>query len=201
MTLTVFVALMPAHAVEPQPFDYWLLALSWSPEYCATEARPEDPQCSTRRYGYIVHGLWPQHERGYPGNCPRPARLPQSWINRMLPLMPSPRLIQHEWNKHGACTGWPINRYFETLERAHQGTKIPPAHQNLGRYLSTTRPEIEKLWIGQNPGHRPDSIAVQCSGQYLREVRLCLDKDLRPRSCGPDVRDRCGKQVVLRPQK
>lgn len=194
-----------AKAVEPQAFDYWILSLSWSPQYCAGEARPKDPQCAARRYGFIVHGLWPQNERANPNhspkNCPQPDRLPQRFIDRMLPLMPSPGLIQHEWSKHGACTGWPADQYFDAVEQAYRSIKIPAAYAQLDDYLSTDLSALEQEFMRANPGYSAEALATQCSGQYLKEIRLCMDKDFHPRTCGPDVRDRCLGQVVIRPVK
>lgn len=201
----VFAAILgcgdAARAVEPQPFDYWILSLSWSPQYCADKARPDDPQCGARRYGFVVHGLWPQNERGYPQHCPRPAKLPRKLLERMLPLMPSAGLIQHEWNKHGACTGWPANEYFGAIEQARRKVKIPQPYEQPAIYLNTSPAELENQFLLFNPGFAADAIALQCKGRYLREVRLCMDKNFLPRDCGSDVRDRCGPQVVLRPAK
>lgn len=190
-----------AAAVEPQPFDYWLLSLSWSPQYCAQGAPPGDPQCGSHRYGFVVHGLWPQNERGFPKNCPRPGRLPGDVIRRMLPLMPGPGLIQHEWNVHGACTGWPVNDYFEAVENAYRSINIPRSYQSVAIYLNTSAAELESQFMQANPAHSAASIALRCDGLYLQEVRLCLDKNFGARSCGAGVRHRCGGQVVLRPAK
>lgn len=190
-----------AQAVEPQPFESWVLALSWSPQYCASTQRPDELQCDRRRaYGFIVHGLWPQ---GGPDKaaCPKPAKLPRRYIERMLPLMPSPGLIQHEWNKHGACTGWGPDEYFATIERAWKSVRIPHAYQDVRAYQTLPMSQLEREFAQDNPGFSADSIGVQCKGPYLQEIRLCLDKDLAPRNCGTRVRDRCGKQLTLRPQR
>ena len=52
-------------------FDYYSLVLSWSPTFCDSNAgRRARQQCGlNRRYAFVVHGLWPQHEKGWPQNC------------------------------------------------------------------------------------------------------------------------------------
>src|SRR5690606_775520 len=53
-------------------FDYYSLVLSWSPTYCASAKSTEgEPQCrrDARPYAFVLHGLWPQYERGYPEYC------------------------------------------------------------------------------------------------------------------------------------
>lgn len=189
-----------AHADQPGAFDYYLLSLSWSPQYCASEARPGDSQCQ-RPYAFVAHGLWPQNERGYPSRCGRAEYLDESLIRRLLPIMPSRPLITHEWKKHGSCSGLSAERYFSTLDRAYRSVRIPGRYQALGDYLSTTTAAIEAEFVAANPDLRPEMLALQCSGQYLQEVRICMSPELRPRACGGDVRDRCGPKVVLRPSR
>ncbi len=49
-------------------FDYYMLVLSWSPEFCYSH--PNAAQCS-QHTGFTVHGLWPQRNDGsYPVNLP-----------------------------------------------------------------------------------------------------------------------------------
>ncbi|MCB1968558.1 MAG: ribonuclease, partial [Candidatus Accumulibacter sp.] len=52
-------------------FDFYVLALSWSPAYCLIEGdRANKQQCAEERdLGFVVHGLWPQFESGYPEFC------------------------------------------------------------------------------------------------------------------------------------
>src|SRR6201985_1457852 len=85
---------------EPGQFDFYVLSLSWSPSYCAANAerpfRRPDPQCGPRPYSFVVHGMWPQYDRGFPEFCQVPApRLSRNIVGAMLDLMPSPRLIYH----------------------------------------------------------------------------------------------------------
>lgn len=194
----LLVAASPSVAASGR-FDYWVLALSWSPQYC--DGRPDDAQCG-KPHDFIVHGLWPQYERGFPEFCERRAApVPESLVQRMLPLMPSESLIRHQWRKHGTCSGLPMKEYFAQTERARRAIVIPAAYRKASGYRQTTRAHIEREFIAVNAGLSPKTIAVQCSGRWLREVRICMDARLQPRQCGTDVDDRCGSTVVMRPAR
>ncbi len=182
-------------------FDHFVLSLSWSPEYCAsTERDATDPQCgSSRRYGFVVHGLWPQHESGFLESCAAGGRLDQSIVDGMLDIMPSPTLIRHEWKTHGTCSGMPPADYFAKVRAAYTSVHIPEPYQNPQgvRHIDANR--IRREFLQANSGFDDDDLAVVCSQRYLHEVRICLDKELRPLACGRDVRDRCRGEVVVRP--
>ena len=184
-------------------FDYYLLSLSWSPTYCADpDMAARDPrQCGMqRRFAFVVHGLWPQHERGWPSDCPAgPRDVPAPLVQSMLDIMPSPRLVEHEWDKHGKCSGLNPRSYFDLTRRARAQVTIPAAYVAPARALSVTGAEVERAFVAANPGLTPASIAVQCDRTRLREIRICMTKDLRARACGADVRDRCGPQRVAMP--
>lgn len=180
-------------------FDYWLFTLSWSPQYCSDHAR--DFQCSNGTYGFVVHGLWPQNEQGYPEDCGRGELVGSDMVDRMLPLMPSPKLIQHEWRTHGVCSGLSQTDYFLTIEKVYRKISVPAAYRNPGQYLSTTAETIRRNFIEANRGLGADAISLQCAGRYLKEVRICYDRDFRYRACGEDAEDRCRDQIVLRPAR
>lgn len=177
----------PAHA-----FDYWVLALSWSPHYCSVEknARRSPDQCGTPR-SFVVHGLWPQDEDGgSPRNCQSPQRPDAATIRRVFPVMPDEGLIRHEWKAHGTCSGLSPQSYFEQTERAFRQFTLP----ELPASLPMT--ELERRVQQANPAVTPDAIAVRCEGEALDEVWLCLDKtSLAPRTCGKRVKDRCRGEV------
>ena len=190
---------LPAQAAAPSaPFDYWLLSLSWTPQYCRDHAG--ESQC--RQPNAIdVHGLRPQNEEGYPQDCGRAEEVSREWMDRMLPLMPSRKLIQHEWRTHGVCSGMSMADYFMTVERADRKIVIPQAYREPKEYISTTADEIERNFLASNAGLTSDRIALQCAGRYLKEVRICYDKNFQFRNCGVDVEDRCRDQIVLRPSR
>lgn len=189
-----------ASADVPGRFDYYVLSLSWSPQYCASEARPGDVQCQ-RPYAFVVHGLWPQNERGYPRDCGRGEYLSESLIADALRFMPSKALVIHQWRKHGVCSGLTAKNYFALAERAYGDVRIPSRYTKLSQPLTTTVARIEADFLADNPKLRPEMLSTQCSGRYFRELRVCLTRDLQPRACGADLRDRCGRDVLLRPAR
>ncbi len=184
-------------------FDYYILSLSWSPSYCAGEGMADrDPrQCGRdRRFSFVVHGLWPQHERGWPSECASPQRdAPPALAASMLDIMPSPRLVEHEWDSHGKCSGLSAQAYFDLTRRVRSRVIIPAAYRAPTQTLLVTGAEVERAFVSANPGMTPAMIAVQCDRTRLREVRICLTKDGRPRACGGDVRDKCGQGKVAMP--
>ena len=124
-------------AGTPGRFDFYVLALSWSPSFCEKQKparRAKDPQCSGRPFSFVVHGLWPQFEQGYPSYCQVPApRLERALVDKALDLMPSRGLIYHEWNRHGTCTGLSAQAYFATVRKARAVVTIPPAYRELAQ--------------------------------------------------------------------
>jgi ribonuclease T2 len=187
---------------EPGQFDFYVLALSWSPTYCETSGRRGDPtQCGGRPFAFVVHGLWPQFERGYPEFCQRDApRIPDALLNSMLDLMPSRQLVIHQWRKHGTCSGQSTDGYFALLRRARARVTIPESFRRLDDYRLVSPNEVETAFIAANPGLDRDMIAVDCDRRYLREVRICLSRELSFRSC-PDVDRRACRepQIVMPP--
>jgi ribonuclease T2 len=204
MRFTALIAalLLGANAAADQPgrFDYYLLSLSWAPQYCASSHHDDGQECA-RPYAFVVHGLWPQNERGYPRNCDSRERVSDATIDHMLPLMPSKGLVIHEWHTHGACTGLGADDYFATVERAYKSIRIPDAYQAPDHYLSVSPAQLKHDFVTANPRLRESGMAVECSNHYLREVRICLTRDLQPRDCGADIADDCDGNAALRPVK
>jgi ribonuclease T2 len=188
---------------EAGAFDYYILSLSWSPSFCATPAGRSEPlQCAGERpFSFIVHGLWPQYERGYPQNCPSdgPADAPASVERAMLDLMPSPDLIQHEWDRHGVCHGGPPEAYFQETRRLRERVRIPAEFERLSAPREVTAQEVEAAFVSANRGLTPDAMVVTCNRDRLREVRICFDKAGGFRACGADVRERCGDRPLTMP--
>ena len=117
----------------------------------------------------------------------------------MLDLMPAPRLIYNEWDKHGTCSGLPANAYFEAIRKARALTKIPPQYLELRDYLMVSPGDVETAFIAANPGMTPASIAVTCDSRRLSEVRVCLSKDFRFRDCPEIDRRACRRDKVVMP--
>ena len=162
---------------NPGDFDYYLLVMSWSPTYCETEGRGGyDQQCSgIRPYAFVLHGLWPQYEqRGWPEMCRIRERpwVPQELVDSMLDIMPSPRLVIHEYRTHGTCSGLLPRKYFEDARRLYQGIRIPDQFSKLDQPLSLPPEEIKSAFLAANPQLGPDMIEVGCSRDRLRDVKI-----------------------------
>ena len=190
---------------EPGHFDFYVLALSWSPSYCEVARnrrlnRAPDRQCAGRPFAFVVHGLWPQYERGFPSYCQVPApRLDRATVGRMLDLMPSPHLIFHEWDQHGTCSGLSPHAYFETVRNARAVVKIPPDYLDLDKPISVTPFEVAEAFVKANPGLSRAAMAVSCDGKRLTEVRVCLGKDFSFRDCSEIARRACRLNKVSMP--
>jgi ribonuclease T2 len=190
----------------PGEFDYYVLSLSWSPSFCeeaeerGRSGRAQQAQCGGRPYSFVVHGLWPQYEHGFPEYCQRPSpRLDRNIMNSMLDLMPAPRLIYNEWDKHGTCSGLSERAYFETVRKARDAVKIPPEFLQLSEPKTIAPANIEEAFIRANPGLTDAAIAVTCNRSRLSEVRICLNKDLQFRDCEEIDRRACRRDQVTMP--
>jgi ribonuclease T2 len=163
----------------PGVFDYYVLALSWSPEFC--HGHPSSPECVSGRYGFVVHGLWPQKEVGYTENCstaPGP-----SDPSQMTDIMPDPSLVQHEWTTHGTCSGLDADAYFKLVRQAFASVKIPAQLTAPQKMSSISPQELKEQFVAANPQLKPEDLAVSCGNNYLTGVNVCLDKQLQPRAC------------------
>ena len=182
----------------PGAFSYYVLSLSWSPSFCAEKADRSPEQCDgTRHYGFVVHGLWPQNEKGWPEECSTQA-LPPTVRDGMLDLMPSARLVEHEWAKHGTCSGLTPDDYFALVRKASEAVKRPAAYVQPKEAQHTDLAGIEARFMEANPGLTADGVSVECK-KTVSEVRVCLDKELRFRPCSADTQDRCKGETLLPP--
>ncbi len=189
---------------EAGQFDFYVLSLSWSPSFCAAAAergnRSSSAQCGARPYSFVVHGLWPQYDRGFPEYCQVPApRLGRDIVSSMLDLMPALHLIFNEWDKHGTCSGLAPRAYFDTVRKARAVIKIPPEYIDLHEPLRVTPAAVEDAFIKANPDLSPDDMAVGCDKKRLTEVRICLSKELKFRNCAEIARRSCKRQQVTMP--
>src|SRR6476661_4423796 len=188
---------------EPGQFDFYVLALSWSPSFCEAAGErgtPPQQQCGARPYSFVVHGLWPQYEKGFPEFCQQPApRLDRNIVSSMLDLMPAPGLIFNEWDKHGTCSGLAPRAYFETIRKARSAVKIPEEYLELSSPNTPAPAEIEEAFIKANPGLSSSAIAVTCDKTRLSEVRICMNKDLQFRACEEIDRRACRREQVTMP--
>lgn len=202
--LTICLGMGNALAVERAnivgDFDYYVMSLSWSPEYCASSNNPDTNQCGERRYSLVVHGLWPQYDNGgFPETCSAERAVPTAIVDSMLDIMPSKTLIQHEWDKHGTCSGLSVDKYFQLTRQIYNSIAIPNKYKQPTDYIMTSIKGLESDLIAVNPTLDGSKIAIDCKGRYLQEILVCYDKNNQPRVCGRKVTDKCRAKVVLRP--
>ena len=189
----------------PGEFDFYVLSLSWSPSFCegaeerGRSGRSQQAQCGGRPFSFVVHGLWPQYETGYPEYCQRRIPLGRNIMTSMLDLMPAPGLIYNEWDKHGTCSGLGERAYFETIRKARAAVKIPDDYLQLPEPRTVAPSEVEDAFIKANPGLKASGIAVTCNRKRLSEVRICMTKELEFRDCPEIDRQACPLDQVTMP--
>ena len=190
-------------------FDYYVLSLSWSPTYCASKAgRSDRQQCGRgRNYDLVVHGLWPQYRRGWPEKCRSGERyVPRERIDATLDIMPSKRLIIHEWRKHGTCSGLSQQRYFQVTRELFKRIRKPARYVTPRNPIITTPAQLARDFLSTNRWLKPDGISIQCGNRRdrarLREIRVCFTRDLKPRACGENERRSCrARELVMPPTR
>lgn len=203
--LGLVATLGPAEARNrPGDFDFYVLSLSWSPSYCASEADDADPlQCATTAhpYAFVVHGLWPQYEkRGWPEFCQKPAPfVAESILRSMLDIMPSRKLVLHQWRKHGTCSGLDSATYFEKVRLAQSRVTIPEEFRSLADYRMVSPGEVADAFRAANPGLEADMMAVQCSDKRLSEVRVCMSRTFQYTACPEVAAKSCTTDRVAMP--
>jgi ribonuclease T2 len=175
----------------PGQFDYYLLSLSWSPSYCLVHPGDRD-QCQGRGFGFVLHGLWPQFNGGgYPQACATNIDLDRDALAVGRTLYPSPKLMEHEWQRHGTCSGLAPADYFRTADWALAVVHVPGIFEAPRTDQHLPPEQILAAFQAANPALPPHAMTVACTQGELSEVRVCLTRQLQPRPCGRGVRDSC----------
>jgi ribonuclease T2 len=198
MTATFAATSARADGEKAGAFDYYVLSLSWSPTFCALEgAARGNPQCD-RALGWVLHGLWPQYESGWPSFCRSAFRNPsRADTAAMADIMGSSGSAWHQWNKHGACSGLSPDDYYALARRAYDAVTRPAALRKLTRAVKVPADVIEEAFLTANPEWQADMITITCKSSRIQEARLCLTRDLTPRTCGADVIRDCAMRDAL----
>jgi ribonuclease T2 len=181
-------------------FDYYVLSLSWSPNWCALEGDGRDsPQCDDGTgFGWVLHGLWPQYEDGWPQDCrTRFASPSRAETGAMADIMGTSGLAWHQWSKHGVCSGLPAADYFALARLAYGRVVRPEVFMRLPEGVALPARVVEEAFVRDNPGLRPDAITVTCKAGMIQEARICLTRDLEFRRCGADVIRDCTLEDAL----
>ena len=201
-TLALAVLLAPAALptgarADGEPagqFDYYDLALSWSPNWCALEGDAKrSPQCDPARdHGWVLHGLWPQYHRGWPAHCPTAHRNPPRWLTEeMADIMGTSGLAWYQWKKHGRCSGLSAEEYYALSRRAYDSVTRPAVFRKLKDTVKLPASVVEDAFLKANPALQPDMLTITCRDGFIQEARVCLSKDLSPVPCGRDVIKDC----------
>lgn len=184
-------------------FDYYILALTWSPAWCAlTRDAHDDPQCAPDRdLTFVLHGLWPQHAQGWPSDCPTTEDDPPPALTKaMIDIMGKAWLVRHQWQKHGRCSGLSADAYFRAARTAFASIRLPSIFTSVDRPLTLPAQAVEAAFLDANPQLAHDQITITCKSGRVYEVRVCLTRDLEPRRCGQDViRDCTLDRAILEP--
>ncbi len=192
-------------ADEPRrvkPVDGYLLALSWSPEFCRTrqESRRHQSQCggTLGDFGFILHGLWPETRgRDYPQWCAGQVQVPRETVRRNMCTIPSARLLRRQWAKHGSCMTRKPDTYFRISRIMYDAVRYPDMSALSRRPL--TIGAFRKAFAAANPGLEHDMLFVKTNGRgWLEEVRVCLGKNFRPRRCpAHNPRQRANREIKI----
>ena len=184
-------------------FDYYVLSLSWSPAWCALEGDArDDPQCDAGRgLTFVLHGLWPQYEDGWPSYCRTgegdPTRAETAGI---ADIMGGSGYAFYQWKKHGRCSGLSAGTYYQTARQAYETIRIPEIFSQVSTPLTLPASVVEDAFLEANPDLARDRITITCKDGLIQEARICLTPDLAPRRCGADViRDCRLTDAVLEP--
>lgn len=169
-------------------FDYYVMALSWSPNWCRIEGdAKKSPQCE-EDHGWILHGLWPQFHRGWPSYCNTPERQPsRTMTGEMADIMGTSGLAWHQWKKHGTCSGLSARAYFDLSREAYNSVTRPPVFRKLDKSVTLPASVVEDAFLKANPELDKDMLTITCRDGFINEARVCLSKDLEPVPCGSDV--------------
>jgi ribonuclease T2 len=186
-------------------FDYYVMALSWSANWCALEGDARNsPQCETSQdHGWILHGLWPQFHRGFPSFCQTAKRAPsRNMTAEMADIMGTGGLAWHQWKKHGTCTDLDATQYFALSRKAFATVTRPDIFRQLEKTVQLPASVVEGAFLKENQSLTSDMITITCKQGYIQEARICLSRDLSPVPCGSDViRDCTLRDAIFTPAR
>lgn len=193
----LFCFALPAHADGERAgdFDYYVMSLSWTPTWCdLTGDARYSPQCKPGQgNGFTLHGLWPQYANGgHPSYCPTIARNPtRRMSNEMADIMGTSGLAWYQWKKHGRCSGLSAADYYALSRKAYTTVTRPAIFRKLKRDITLPASVVEEAFLEANPTLLQNQITITCQAHKIREVRICLTKDLKLKKCGYEISRDC----------
>ena len=182
-------------------FDYFLLTLSWAPEFCATNPNGRTSvECAPNQHmGLVVHGLWPQYDSGkWPQDCASTPPVASSTVQHMMPIMPGKQLIQHEWAKHGTCSGMSVQDYFGAIEKLYNGLEVPPDFKKPSSSTETSPSAIEQKFAKANNAPK-GAFRISCPQNSFSAVEVCLSKELQYQACPNTLKECRAPQIEVKP--
>ena len=198
LILVLSVGLARAEGERAGQFEYYVLALSWSPTWCALDGRARGSAQCDADHGWVLHGLWSQNAQGWPSYCRTPHReASRAETAAMADIMGTSGAAWHQWKKHGRCSGLPAADYFAKARAAYDAVTRPPVFRKLAKPVKLPAGVVEDAFLQANPAWHPDMVTITCREGRIQEARLCLTRDLQPRLCGADVRRDCTLQDAL----
>ncbi|MGR3424270.1 MAG: ribonuclease T2 family protein [Sagittula sp.] len=179
-------------------FDYYVMSLSWSPNWCRMEGDARNSEQCDADFGWVLHGLWPQYHRGWPAYCPTTERQPsRQQTAGMADIMGTSGLAWHQWKKHGVCSGLSASAYYALSREAYGTVARPAVFRKLDKPVKLPASVVEEAFLKADPGLEKDMVTVTCRDAYIQEVRVCLSRDLTPVPCGRDVVKDCSMKDAL----
>ena len=200
LALMMIAGSLRAEGEKAGEFDYYVLALSWTPTWCALEgdARGSEQCDASKDFGWTLHGLWPQFHRGWPSYCRHVERQPsRSMTNRMSDIMGTGGLAWHQWKKHGTCSGLSASDYFALSREAYSKINRPALFRKLKDPVKVPAKVIEEAFLKENPLLKANTLTITCKQGRIQEARVCLSKDLDPVPCGRDTIKDCSMSDAL----
>lgn len=186
-------------AAQPGKFDYYVLSLSWAPNYCAGHPTDHSAECKAGGHvGFVLHGLWPQTTVGRPPlSCENVSPVAAETVRHMMEYFPDRGMIQHEWQTHGSCSGLDAQEYFGKMEQAFKALKVPDQYRALDREQRVPIKELEKAFADANSAPA-NAFRVSCFAGQLVNVEACLSKDLQYQACTQSVHECSSPQLLMR---
>ena len=200
VVLVALAGMARAEGERAGDFDYYVMSLSWSPTWCALEGdRRGSPQCDADAdFGWVLHGLWPQYDQGWPSYCPTSERNPsRSDTAAEADLFGTSGNAWHQWNKHGRCTGLSARDYYRLAREAYGRIERPEIFRRLDDPIRLPASVVEDAFLELNGTLSPDQITITCKAGRIQEARVCLTRDLELTDCGSGVDRDCRMQDAL----
>jgi ribonuclease T2 len=199
-TLIIMTGALRADGEKAGEFDYYVLALSWTPTWCALEgdARGSEQCDASKDFGWTLHGLWPQFHQGWPSYCNTIERQPsRSMTNGMSDIMGTSGLAWHQWKKHGTCSGLSARDYYALSREAYGKINRPALFRKLKEPVKVPAKVIEEAFLKENPSLKANTLTITCKQGRIQEARVCFSKALDPVPCGRDTIKDCSMTNAL----